>query len=337
MAQLETQSGRLTRAIVAGQYLMDFEFVCCPRCGAQIDETRGSVETCSLCLQEPQPSLTRDDLIREQERIEAQMLECRELIESHGERLAEQKNQMAEIRRRRERLAQELDFLTRSYVSDAASAIAERARKRASLDASVGKFEDYLKLFERSDELALSLVTLEEKRSMLEGEFQVVAGRRAEAETRIQFLERELDQILSTFQAPRFTNAEQIRIDRETYLPIFDGRRFDDLSSQGLEVLVNVAHALAHQRTALALGLILPNVLFIDGLTSNIGHEGEDRARIEGVYEYLMALSGEVGEQLQIIVADHDVPQQAREFVRVEFSENSRLIPILANGASERC
>jgi len=205
------------------------------------------------------------------------------------------------------------------------------------LDASVGKFEDYLKLFERSDELALSLVTLEEKRSMLEGEFQVVAGRRTEAETRIQFLERELDQILSTFQAPRFTNAEQIRIDRETYLPIFDGRRFDDLSSQGLEVLVNVAHALAHQRTALALGLILPNVLFIDGLTSNIGHEGEDRARIEGVYEYLMALSGEVGEQLQIIVADHDVPQQAREFVRVEFSENSRLIPILANGASERC
>ncbi|MGB6562598.1 MAG: hypothetical protein WBE69_08335, partial [Candidatus Binataceae bacterium] len=39
--QLEAQSRRLTRAIVAGKYLTDFEFVVCPRCGTPVRPERG--------------------------------------------------------------------------------------------------------------------------------------------------------------------------------------------------------------------------------------------------------------------------------------------------------
>jgi hypothetical protein len=34
-------------------------------------------------------------------------------------------------------------------------------------------------------------------------------------------------------------------------MPVVDGRSFSDVQSQGVEVLVNVAHVLAHQQVAL--------------------------------------------------------------------------------------
>lgn len=121
---------------------------------------------------------------------------------------------------------------------------------------------------------------------------------------------------------------EPSTIDLRTYLPVLYGRRFDELSSQGLKVLVNVAHALAHQRTAAEQNIPLPNILFIDGLTSNIGHEDLDQERVEAIYRYLISLSREPGERLQVIVADNDVPSFAREFITLRLSEDDRLVPL---------
>jgi hypothetical protein len=39
-------------------------------------------------------------------------------------------------------------------------------------------------------------------------------------------------------------------------------------------------------------------------------------------------LGEELGDQLQIIVADGNIPKRAEEFVRLRLSENERLIPL---------
>lgn len=67
--QLETQSKRLTRAIVAKKYLSDFDFVICPRCGTNVLPSRSPESLCYLCLQEPINKLNSSDFIREQDRI----------------------------------------------------------------------------------------------------------------------------------------------------------------------------------------------------------------------------------------------------------------------------
>jgi hypothetical protein len=74
---------------------------------------------------------------------------------------------------------------------------------------------------------------------------------------------------------------------------------------------------------------MLPNILFIDGPTSNVGHEGLDRERVEAVYAYLVEMSNRYGEDLQIIVADNDIPSFAEQFVRVRLSEDDPAIPSL--------
>jgi len=156
---------------------------------------------------------------------------------------------------------------------------------------------------------------------------EALSTRPAESENRIRHLEGRLQEILDRFNVPHFGDDSPARIDRQTYLPVIQGRHFDDWSSQGLTVLVNVAHALAHQRTAIDLGLPLPHILLIDGLTSNVGRKGADLERIRGVYDYLIELSDELGERLQVIVSDNDIPTRAQPYRRLILSEEDRLIP----------
>ena len=96
--------------------------------------------------------------------------------------------------------------------------------------------------------------------------------------TYMTFLDNTYQIILQEIQVPSFADPGPSIIDRQTYLPRFEWRRFDELESQGLKVMVNIAHALAHQLTCIHFDLKLPNILLIDGLSGNIGYEG-----LEGV------------------------------------------------------
>jgi hypothetical protein len=326
--QLETQSERLTRSIVADVYLTDFDFVVCPRCGASLDSDRANPGKCYVCLQAPTPGVTREELIHEQDRIGAQILETRELISSREDGISRIQKELTEMERARHELAHEIDLQLRSYVSDAATEIARRATKRAEVQSNIRRFEDYLRLYNKLDKAVGDLSALERRRREIEGALDGESVRRADAEGRIQRLEAKFEEIVEAFGVPRFGDMRRAAIDRVTYLPVLDGRRFDELSSQGLQVLLNVAHALAHHLVALELGTPLPGILFIDGLTSNVGHEGFDLQRVHDVYGYLGGVSQRHGEQLQLIVADNDVPLEAQEFIRVRLSEDRRLIPM---------
>lgn len=85
VAQLRTQSARLTKAIVAEDYLLDFDFLMCPRCGSEVNIDRSRHGECYLCLQHPQhENIRREELVQEQDRLEGQIAETRDLLFTSG-------------------------------------------------------------------------------------------------------------------------------------------------------------------------------------------------------------------------------------------------------------
>ncbi|MFO1306105.1 MAG: AAA family ATPase [Burkholderiales bacterium] len=326
-AQLEKQIDRLTRAIVAGKYLAGIEYVVCPRCGSSVDANRATqAHTCYLCLQEPTESFSRDVLVDEQARVEAQLTETRDLIATHQAGIDQRQSDLDTASVRRKALSRELDFLTRSFVSQHASDIAAAARKRAELTAKVEQLKEYLQLLDKLGETRRWLSDLIKERQVLEARLQAASAEEAETQKRIRVLARNYNDILESFDPPKFGEETASSIDPRTYLPTYHGRRFDELSSPGLATLVNVAHAMAQQETSLGMGLKLPNIVFIDGLSEHLGEEGLDPRRLEKIYKYLIDCSDRLGDVLQILVVDNDIPQFARKYVRLELSEDMRLI-----------
>ena len=178
------------------------------------------------------------------------------------------------------------------------------------------------------ENLSAAKARLEAQKERLEAQLDDASSKKQLAENNIKKLESNFQRILQRVSLPQFLNPKNAFIDRTTYLPVVDGRKFENLSSPGLEIFVNFAHALAHHETALELGLNLPGILFMDGLTSNIGKEGFDLQRVNNAYDYLIEVSDKYSSRLQIILADGFIPSQADSFVRLRLSEVDRLVPI---------
>ncbi len=325
--QFETQIGRITRSIVAQKYLVDIDFVICPRCGAAVASDRGNEDLCYLCLQPPQPVLTRESLIDEQARLEAQLIETQELLKSRSERTGELSKELDWLNDTADQARHELNFKTQTFVSSEASLISQLAERRAAVISNLSRYREYLNIFTKVDSVQKIIEDLKERRASLESALVLESTRAGKSKEQITFLEQEYNAILRQFYPPEFGEETSSGIDRQTYLPMFRGRRFDDLSSPGLATLVNVAHALAHHITNLTLGLSLPSILFIDALSEHLGQEGLDPQRLTAIYEYLLQISAQFGDHLQIFVVDNEIPQIAREFIRMELAENDRLIP----------
>lgn len=247
IGQLRTQSARLTRSIVADELLLDYEFLKCPRCAAAVDESREEHGRCRLCLQQPERSVTRDDLLGEQKRIGAQISETQELIDAHRARARDLERRIEQARETRSALAAELDFRTRSYLSDAGEALTRGSEKRASAQERVARLQDYLSLFARLDRADIEASVLEQRKEELETQLETQRQAPSHFTESVRHLASEFASILDSFSVPRFPGVtEPSTIDFRTCQPVLYGRRFDELSSQGLMVLVNVAHALAH-------------------------------------------------------------------------------------------
>jgi hypothetical protein len=328
VAQLESQSGKLTRAIVAGKYLVDFDFIVCPRCGSSLKSDRAPVpDICYVCLQPPAMDFSKSSLIREQGAVEAQLTEAQDLLKERHRRLSELRRALSNIDSQLKRERVELDFLTRTYVSERADRIASLASRRSSLKAREKQLHDYLAVLNKFDDTHRRIGQLTVNRNRIEHLLEEASTDKAAAADRVRVLEGTYNDLLERFEPPHFGEEPTSSIDRSTYLPTYHGRRFDDLSSPGLATLVNVAHALAHQTTSLKLNLKLPNLLIIDGLSEHLGKEGLDPVRLRAVYETLIDISNRLGSDLQLIVVDNEVPDIARSYVRLELAEDQRLIP----------
>lgn len=323
---LNAQSQRLTRAIVAGEWLVDFDFMVCPRCGTGVKASRSDPAHCYLCLQEPQRGDFHDQLVKEQERIASQIVETEELIANRSHEVSLLEPRLAEERRGLDRLNEELVHRTADFVSVHSDAMASYASERTQVQADVQRLNEYRELFVRFSDRDRLRSQLEEQRADLS---DVLASRAALSE-RSERLIRDLElRFLNYLERLHISLSDlplTASIDRKTYLPAISNRPFDELSSQGLTVLVNVAHALAHHTVSIDHELPLPGLLVLDGLSSNVGHEGFDLARRDDTYRLLMEEVNRYQGRLQVIALDNDVPSFAFDSVVLTLTTEDRLV-----------
>ena len=323
--QLEAQSGKLTRSIVSDKHLTDLEFVVCPRCGTEVGSDRSRGHVCYLCLQEPSLKFSREILIAEQGGVEEQLKEAQDLSREREARLTRLRGELGEAGRELTAKQLELDFQTKSFVSEEATRIASTAARRARLIARSEQLGEYLNVLSKVDEAEQLVARLTVDKEALEQDLAAAMEESRDSQRKVSHLKGRFNKILEQLRPPRFGEQELSDIDPQTYLPVYYGRAFGEVSSPGLVTLINVAHALAHHLTAVELGLKLPQILIIDGLSEHLGQEGLDPERLMAAYDLLIDTSNERPE-LQVIVVDNEIPEKARRFVRLELSEEDRLI-----------
>lgn len=325
-ATLEAQSRRLTRAIVADEWLVDFDFLVCPRCGSEVAAERSSADHCYLCLQEPRESGFHDELVKEQERVASQIVETASLMETRQAEVNRAEQSAADLRRRIARTNEELSRRTDEFVSLRADLLSGRAAERAGLEAEVHRVSDYRELFVRFSDIEGQRAALEEERVDIADALGQTSARSDRSEALISALEQRFLNYLQRLHVSLSDLPLTASINRRTYLPEITGRPFDELSSQGLSVLVNVAHALAHHTVAIDHDLPLPGLLVLDGLSTNVGHEGFDLERRDDTYRLLMEEAGAYEGQLQVIAVDNDVPDFAAQSVVLNLAPDDRLV-----------
>lgn len=325
---LTTQSDRLTRAIVADEWLVDFDFVVCPRCGAGVEASRSDDDHCYLCLQEPHQGNHHDELIAEQERIASQIVETQSLIVLRRAELAALKAECDQVREQTSSANLLLDRRTAEFVSQWSEAMVVAAQERATLQGRLQQLGEYRQLLARYTDSEGQRVGLEEERADLMDALAQHERLSDRSEELLAYLEARFLDYLQRLHVSLSDLPLTAAINRTTYLPEVTGRPFDELSSQGLTVLVNVAHALAHHTVSLDHGLPLPSLLVLDGLSNNVGSEGFDLARRDDTYRLLMEEALRYDGRLQVIALDNDVPDFALDAVAVTLTPEDRLVRV---------
>jgi hypothetical protein len=329
-----SQSARLTRAIVADEWLVDFDFIVCPRCGNDVDPARTDPHLCYLCLQEPRPATSSSQLLSEQDRIASQILETDEVIQSRRRAQEKIQHQAARLDQVITELATELDQRTDAFVSDRANRIEHYAGRQAQLEADIKRLHEYADLLNRHQQHLAGRDTLERRLEELTAQISTRELSRLDAEENIRALEQRMLQYLRELRIPDLGQELTVKINRQTYLPEVSNRRFDELSSQGLKTLVNIAHALAHHTVAIDRDLPLPGLLILDGISANSGQEGMSFDRVRDAYRLLNRIATQEPYRgaLQIVAVDNelarDILVELVNRVALPLTQDDRLIRI---------
>ena len=332
--QLKSQEERLTRAAVAGEALVDFDFILCPRCGNQVSHDRGVGQTCNLCLQDSAPGVLPAAFRLERDRIEDQVADTLDLISNRRLEVEESLELVQGLALQRTVLGQRIDELNARFVSDNQERIVGMASERARVRSEIEKYDQFLIILERAEEAFSSISELTQKRDAIRRQLDDASEELRAGQTNVVALEERFLVYLNRLDVPTFGRTLTASIDRRSYLPIVSGRSFDSLSSQGLHVLVNIAYALAIHTVAIDRDLPLPGLLMIDGPSSNVGTEGYDAQRLIDVYALLVEVASEYRDQLQILVVDNRVPPNMDAWIRLTLGEDDRLVRNLSS--SER-
>jgi hypothetical protein len=338
--QLTGLSKRLTRSIVADEWMVDFDFVVCPRCGQDVDQHRAESPICYLCEQpEPTSAPDRDALIREQDRVTYQIAETEQLIADRTKTLDELRLHDEDLAGALARVSSELDNLTQTFVSAQAAELQSVAAETATVEANVEWIKRYLTLVDRQADQSGYLDQLRERKVELEDQIEAHGTSVAAADENIDALEKRILDYLTRLHVPQLGDLLTVKINRTTYLPEVSVRTFDELSSQGLKTLVNVAHALAHHTVAIDRGLDMPGFLILDGVSANSGKEGLEGDRIVDMYKLFDEVARDYGGRLQLIIVDNDLPPEVADEMAdkivLTLSQEARLIGSGSSGNTE--
>ncbi|MFF2027088.1 hypothetical protein ACFVW2_35590, partial [Streptomyces sp. NPDC058171] len=222
--QLHSQSARLTRAIVADEWLVDFDFLVCPRCGTGVERHRADAGHCYLCLQPEQLSNAPDVLMVEQDRIASQIAETDDLISSRNGSIATDEGSLRDVERVLVGLSRELDARTAAFVSVRVDTIRLQAAQQATLEADVTRLSEYLALFDRREVSTLEQMELRDQADELRTRIEARSLAGTSADDNVRALEKRLLEYLEALHIPQLGDTLTVKIEGPKWLPVISGR-----------------------------------------------------------------------------------------------------------------
>jgi hypothetical protein len=244
-------------------------------------------------------------MLAEQDRVSSQITETFDVIAARQATQGQLRRVASRLDELIVGLAAELDQRTAAFVSDRASQLEYHAAEQARIEGEIHRLHEYFDLLQRHQQQLQGREALEAQRDELTAQINSRELSQVDAEDNVRALEQRMLEYLQQLNIPDLGQELSVKINRTTYLPEVSGRTFDELSSQGLKTLVNIAHALAHHTVAIDKNLPMPGLLILDGLSANAGHEGFDQERVRDVYQLLSEVAHRYAGALQVVAVDN--------------------------------
>jgi hypothetical protein len=327
VAQLRLDLDRAERSASASGILTAFTFATCPRCAQRLDTRPVASGHCVVCTQ-PDPEVSPEAVSSATARLREQLADAQGLLQEdeRSQQEAEDAAREAELFAAQQRHL--VDRQTRSTVAPRFDAIADISANQAALNARMKAIADARQLWRRLGLLDQRVTDLKSERAAVGQDVAsreaLLAGRRA----RVDELSGLFAETLERLELPWSSSA---RIDTETYLPIVNETKFEELqaSGGGLSTTVNVAYHIALLTYALDhTDVLLPSMVIIDSPRKNIGNGPQDAALASRIYSRLLTLQDAYQSRVQMILADNDVPQGvSSNFNRIEFDYDNPMVP----------
>ncbi|WP_034261888.1 hypothetical protein [Actinospica robiniae] len=308
-AQLELDFSRHIHARTARETLQNFEFVSCPRCAQALRDRVVEPDQCPVCLQPDLPPADREQGA-ELARLQQRLVEYRTRLEADEASLAQQESLLQLARAHTTQLQRRLDEMTRQSV-------APRLAKAEQLSSQQAALRAQLEHLSRSADLWRSLENLRAQRAQIQAELKEVRSSLRRLKIELAEASRRVDAASGAFnrevQAIGIPGVTEPMISRSDYLPYCDGVVFDQVqaSGGGLLTALHIAYSMSLIDVALDdANVLLPLFLMIDSPRRAIGQTADDAALSRRIYSRLAVLAA--GGRTQLIIADNDLPDEAR-------------------------
>ncbi|MCW2983432.1 MAG: sle [Conexibacter sp.] len=305
---------RSLQAAAATDVFSTLSYEQCPRCLQLLSLDHGH-ERCVVCGQKEPELVTTQAIEAERSRLEQQIIETDDLIFQATQAADDLDLGIVELDRAAAHIRNLMDERAATavtpFVEELSALSAEAARLHERRDAVRGRISRYEHLEALRTETARIAAEQDRKEALLA---EAIRGRE-EARHRVGDLSANFTDILERIDPPWYENS---RIDDRTYLPAVNGGPLEG-NSAGVKTMINDAYYLANLTTALQqpAAVLLPGFLIIDSPQKNFGSNKADRDSGRRVYSRIDVLRAEYGENVQIIIADNDLPTEFRKNFRV--------------------
>ncbi len=327
IAQLTLDEQRLARSATADAALLPIQFQVCPNCLQELSAGRSKENECYVCLQEVSAENVENTIEQERERVHLQLAETRELLEADREEFDRCRKEAESIQSTLQEAETALDSKLDEFISPKLERIQELSQRTADLTAEQRLIDRELEYWLAYKALTRQITEAESGLRETESELAIAKAAQEGARERIAELSEIFRDILVDFKLPWYRIA---RIDQHSYLPVVNEHPFEELTAGagGMPTMVNDAYHLS----ALVFSLrhsacLLPRFIIIDSPRKGMGRHPDNEITVQRIYRYFRTLASTYEANFQLIVADNDVPEEFKEFVKVSFDYENPLVP----------
>jgi hypothetical protein len=304
---------RLERIESASGRIAAIEFATCPRCNQKVRGRDVPPDHCLLCLQPDTASkqVSAEMINEERVAMEAQRVEVVDQIAALDTALDELQKAAQSKRALADRIREEIDQRTREFISPRLQAFVDLTERAASASRIAAEMERVLLQWDRAADVERIAIEKQTNLSRAQEDLQELEGslvaRRQEIATELS------EEFSETVAAIGIPGVQSAAIDPESFLPVLNGKRYEEFSPAGggIRTTTQVAYWVTLLTVAIRRrDTDYPTLLILDSPRLSLNNAD---SMAERLYRRLVRLADAAGPSVQIIVADNSLPPAYRQ------------------------